>query len=206
MSESGINAPDFVNVLQVVGYKNSGKTTWVSFLVNWLSQKGKKVATIKHDAHGFSLDQPNTDTWSHQQAGAALTLIQSPNGMGIISNHKQEHPLQQLIHYISIIDQYDMIIVEGYKLESYPKMLLIRNPADFKLLSLLEAIEVVLFWNEEDLKYYNERDNEDKKEQNGLRDEEIGSFFPTCPAFLIEDEEGIMSWMESYLSKEGKHG
>ncbi|MDF2834525.1 MAG: molybdopterin-guanine dinucleotide biosynthesis protein B-like protein, partial [Paenibacillus sp.] len=57
-------------VIQVVGYKNTGKTTIVCQLTSLLKEAGYKVGTIKHDAHEFRMDHPGTDTWKHQQSGA----------------------------------------------------------------------------------------------------------------------------------------
>lgn len=49
-------------VCQFFGYKNSGKTTLICHLIPLLQQNGFTVAVIKHDAHGFEIDQPGTDT------------------------------------------------------------------------------------------------------------------------------------------------
>ena len=62
-------------IIQVVGYKNSGKTTLVSELVRTLTSEGYRVGTLKHDAHDFEPDIPGKDTWQHRKAGAQVTAI-----------------------------------------------------------------------------------------------------------------------------------
>ena len=38
-------------IIQIVGYKNSGKTTLMAHAVSFLKEKGFTVATIKHHGH-----------------------------------------------------------------------------------------------------------------------------------------------------------
>lgn len=53
----------------ISGVKNSGKTTLITKLIPILTEKGLKVATIKHDGHEFAPDVPGTDTWAHLRPG-----------------------------------------------------------------------------------------------------------------------------------------
>jgi len=48
--------------VSVVGRKNAGKTTLIERLVPELIARGRRVATIKHDAHDFEIDIPGKDT------------------------------------------------------------------------------------------------------------------------------------------------
>lgn len=175
-------------VLQVIGYKNSGKTTTVTKIVDFLTKRGLKLATIKHDAHGFEWDQPNTDTWQHQQSGASLTLIQSPHQLGLIAKQHTEYALEQLLIMIAMLDQYDMIIIEGYKRENYPKLVLIREQEDFELLHA-QHIELVMFWQEEDRRYF-------------LQEQQAG-VYPSYPSLLIQDSDALLQWVAEY-SKAGQ--
>ncbi|MDO4556353.1 MAG: molybdopterin-guanine dinucleotide biosynthesis protein B, partial [Lachnospiraceae bacterium] len=54
-------------VFAVSGYKNSGKTTLLTHLIEELTERGYKVAVIKHDGHDFESDVPGTDSWRHQK-------------------------------------------------------------------------------------------------------------------------------------------
>ena len=59
----------------ISGVKNSGKTTLITKLLPVLTDRGLKVATIKHDGHDFQTDVPGTDTFAHFQAGAYGTVV-----------------------------------------------------------------------------------------------------------------------------------
>ncbi|REE87510.1 molybdopterin-guanine dinucleotide biosynthesis protein B [Paenibacillus taihuensis] len=118
-------------VLQIVGYKNSGKTTLLSLLTRKLKQAGFTVGTAKHDAHEFTMDTPGTDTWQHQEACADITAISSASRSAIISNRTE--PLSALLAHMQHVD---IVLVEGFKQEPYPKLVLLHNPEDEPLLQL----------------------------------------------------------------------
>ena len=127
-------------IWQIVGYKNSGKTTLVCALIERLREQGYSVAVIKHDMHGFEVDQPDTDTWKHRQAGASATAI--TNGVRTARMEEKGMKLQELIQSYQ---SYDYILVEGFKHEGYPKIVLIRDDKGLELLSL-NAVKAVITW------------------------------------------------------------
>ncbi len=108
-----------IPVLSVVGKSDSGKTTLIEKLLKELKARGYRVATIKHDVHGFDLDQPGKDTWRHAQAGAGTVVISSPQKIAMIKRVEQELSLDQVIQYITDVD---LIITEGYKRADKPKL------------------------------------------------------------------------------------
>ena len=59
-----------MNVIGIVGWKNSGKTTLAAALIRELSSRGLTVNSIKHAHHGVDVDQPGTDSYKHRDAGA----------------------------------------------------------------------------------------------------------------------------------------
>ncbi len=117
------------NVLQIIGYKNAGKTTLLCGLVGALTSRGKKVATLKHDAHEFQMDHADTDTAKHQKAGAWMTGITSPSQTAWI---KQEET--SLASMLASASEADIILVEGFKQADYPKMAVLRGEEDGVLL------------------------------------------------------------------------
>ena len=64
-----------MKTIAVIGWKNSGKTTLVSNLVNHLSEKKFKVGVVKHAHHTFDIDHPNTDSYKIREAGSFKTTI-----------------------------------------------------------------------------------------------------------------------------------
>ncbi|GAA0137205.1 molybdopterin-guanine dinucleotide biosynthesis protein B [Paenibacillus sp. YSY-4.3] len=130
-------------VIQIVGYKNSGKTTLIGKLLEILNAMSLRVAVIKHDVHGFEADRESTDTFRHRRAGAVATAITSPWRTAIIE--ERETKLSGLIKHF---EAYDLTIVEGFKKESYPKIVLIRDKGDLTLLEELTEIRAVVFRQE----------------------------------------------------------
>ncbi|QHW33143.1 molybdopterin-guanine dinucleotide biosynthesis protein B [Paenibacillus rhizovicinus] len=127
-------------VLQVVGYKNSGKTTLITKLILRLKQAGLLVGTVKHDAHDFDMDKPGTDTWQHQEAGADITAISSASRSAVIS--RRPEPLSVLLGHMQ---HADIVLVEGFKQEHYPKIILLRDTNDCELLSLTNPYMAVMW-------------------------------------------------------------
>ncbi|MDA8443265.1 MAG: molybdopterin-guanine dinucleotide biosynthesis protein B [Peptococcaceae bacterium] len=113
-----------IPVISVVGKSNVGKTTMLEKLLRELKLRGYKVATIKHDAHGFDLDVPGKDTWRHATAGADTVVISSPHKFAMIQNVTEELALEQIVARISGVD---LILTEGYKHGDRPKIEVFRQ-------------------------------------------------------------------------------
>ena len=64
-------------VFGVTGWKNSGKTTLATRLIEELTRRGLVVSTVKHAHHAFDIDKPGTDSHRHREAGASEVMIVS---------------------------------------------------------------------------------------------------------------------------------
>ncbi|WP_127533370.1 molybdopterin-guanine dinucleotide biosynthesis protein B [Paenibacillus kobensis] len=128
-------------VVQVVGYKNTGKTTIVCRLTESLKQSGYTVATIKHDAHDFDIDHEGTDTWKHTLAGADMTIITSPHRTAMLQ--REPFSLEQLAERCSHVD---WILAEGFKTADYPKLIIVRSIEDAGLAGSLSNPAAVIVW------------------------------------------------------------
>ena len=64
-------------VLGLVGWSGSGKTTLLIKLLPLLTQRGLKVATLKHAHHAFDIDVPGKDSFAHREAGAVEVIVSS---------------------------------------------------------------------------------------------------------------------------------
>lgn len=109
-------------VLAVSGVKNSGKTTLIAGLLPRLYAFGWRVATIKHDGHDFEPDVPGTDTHRHRQAGAYGTAIFSGNRLMVI---KEAAVTEREL--FAAFPEADLILLEGFKNSSYPKIEIVRE-------------------------------------------------------------------------------
>ena len=108
-------------VVGIVGWKDVGKTFFVTEIINLLVKKGYKVGTIKHAHHDFDIDKPGTDSFKHRQSGASEVIISSSKRWAKIieNNNKTEKKLNELLR--EFIDV-DLVIVEGLKNENHPKI------------------------------------------------------------------------------------
>jgi molybdopterin-guanine dinucleotide biosynthesis protein B len=124
-------------VLQVVGYQNSGKTTFVVDYIKAAVKQDLKIGTIKHHGHSgaIKLDDQQKDSGKHRQAGAHVSVIEG-NGAFVLTSDKLSLSLPQLL---SLYRQFhlDVIVVEGFKSESFPKVVLIRSKEDLQILDEL---------------------------------------------------------------------
>ncbi|PFK46023.1 molybdopterin-guanine dinucleotide biosynthesis protein B [Bacillus cereus] len=133
-------------ILQIVGYQNSGKTTLTEKLIQAFSGEGMKVATIKHHGHGGYPEVPQKDSERHRQAGAVVSAVEGA-GLLSLSSIRKEWPLQEIIRLYNFFEV-DMILIEGYKAENYPKVVLLRSNEDITLLDKVENVIAVITWND----------------------------------------------------------
>ncbi|AET70253.1 molybdopterin-guanine dinucleotide biosynthesis protein MobB [Desulfosporosinus orientis DSM 765] len=122
-----------IPVISIVGGKsNSGKTTLLEKLIREAKQRGWRVATLKHDVHGFEMDQPGKDTWRHDQAGADVVAISSPQRIAVLERVSEDQPLDEVL---SRIHGVDVIFTEGYKHADKPKIEVFRSAVHQELFS-----------------------------------------------------------------------
>lgn len=116
-----------MKIVSIVGKKNTGKTSLTVKVIEELTRRGYNVASIKHSHHSIEMDKENTDTWKHKQAGANLVV-----GVGSTTffNARQEMDLNRILFLIKHFDEFDFVIVEGYKSYNYPKIITSPNVRD----------------------------------------------------------------------------
>jgi len=122
-----------IPIVSIVGKSNTGKTTFIERMIPEFVRRGYRVATIKHGAHGFDIDHEGKDTWRYRKAGANTTLISSPQKVAFIESVDKDHDIEELTE--KYIRDVDIIIVEGYKGNPYPKIEIFRKERNDELLS-----------------------------------------------------------------------
>jgi molybdopterin-guanine dinucleotide biosynthesis adapter protein len=111
--------------VSIVGRSNTGKTTLIEKLIPELRRRGYRVATIKHNIHGFDIDHEGKDSWRHKKAGARLTVIASPHRIAVIEDVSKDYELSELRdRYIRDVD---IILSEGFKGNPHPKIEVVRS-------------------------------------------------------------------------------
>jgi molybdopterin-guanine dinucleotide biosynthesis adapter protein len=108
-------------VIGIAGWKKSGKTTLAVGLIAEFTRRGLKVATVKHAHHAFQIDDGETDSARHRRAGAVQAAIVSAKRWALVTELENGSE-PDLSEVIARLDACDLIVVEGYKSASIPKI------------------------------------------------------------------------------------
>ena len=125
----------------IAGWSGSGKTTLVRRLLPELIARGFAVSTGKHAHHDFDVDRPGKDSYEHRMAGAKEVLVASSVRWALMheSRTEIEPGLDDLVARMAPVD---LILIEGFKSESYHK-LEVHRPSIGKKLLCVEDADVV---------------------------------------------------------------
>ncbi|HUL90395.1 MAG TPA: molybdopterin-guanine dinucleotide biosynthesis protein B [Pseudolabrys sp.] len=110
-----------MRIIGLAGWSGSGKTTLVTKLIPRLIARGVKVSTLKHAHHGFDLDQPGKDSFFHRAAGATEVIISSAKRWAILHELREE-PEWDLRALVAKMSPADLVLVEGFKRDAFPKL------------------------------------------------------------------------------------
>ncbi|PHQ25739.1 molybdopterin-guanine dinucleotide biosynthesis protein B [Marinobacter guineae] len=127
-----------MNVIGIVGWKNSGKTTLASALIRELCNRGLTVNSIKHAHHMVDVDQPGTDSYKHRDAGAREVILAGGQRFAIMHELRgaQEPTLDELL---ARLGPCDWVVVEGFKTHPHPKIEVHRRDSSRSPLYLEDA-------------------------------------------------------------------
>ncbi len=114
-------------VLGIAAFSGTGKTTLLTRLIPLLKQRGLRIGLIKHSHHNFDIDHPGKDSYRLREAGANPVMLSSKFRRAVITEH--ENPAEpRLSEQLKHLDQsnLDLVLVEGFKREHFPKIELYR--------------------------------------------------------------------------------
>jgi molybdopterin-guanine dinucleotide biosynthesis protein B len=162
-----------IPIISIVGKSDSGKTTLIEKLVPELTRRGYRIATVKHDTHGFEVDQEGKDSWRHKQAGAHTVVISSPQKVALIQDVEKDLSLEEIRE--KLIQDVNLILSEGYKKDVQPKIEIFRKEKHKELLCTKEDNLAAIVSNQ--------------------------SFDIGVPCFDLEDITGLASFIEKEFLK-----
>jgi len=124
-----------IPVLGFVAASGTGKTTLLTELIPLLKQDGLRIGLIKHSHHDFEIDQPGKDSFRLRKAGASPVMLVSRYRRAIITEFTPEQE-PRLDDQLKQLDQseLDLILVEGFRTEQFPKIELHRPSLEKPLL------------------------------------------------------------------------
>lgn len=121
--------PD-IPMVAISGFSDSGKTTLIEKLIPELKSRGYRVASIKHSHHELALDS-DKDTERHLKAGSVFSLVVAQNRLVLVKPLEHEPSLHDILYMIG--DDFDILICEGFKYTSLPKIEVCRGESDQRL-------------------------------------------------------------------------
>lgn len=115
-----------------------GKTTLLTSLIPVLVERGLRLSVIKHAHHTFDIDHPGKDSYRIREAGAVQTMLGSRRRWALMTelrtdNHDDVRLSELLPHMDTTL--VDLILVEGFKQESIPKIEIYRPSLNKPLLA-----------------------------------------------------------------------
>jgi len=108
-----------VKAVSFVAKSGTGKTTLLVKVIRELSLRGYRVGAYKA-SHHFDIDQPGKDSYRMAQAGAVLTMINSPDKLALIQSEPTGLDIQALL--LRYFSEVDIVLVEGDKSGPLPKI------------------------------------------------------------------------------------
>jgi len=118
--------------ISFVAKSGTGKTTLLEKVITELKQRGYRIGVIKHDVHRFDIDHPGKDSHRLTAAGADTMLISSPDKLAVVKQHAEAPSIKELI--ATYFDDVDLILIEGFKKSSLPKIEVHRKECSATLL------------------------------------------------------------------------
>lgn len=112
-------------MLGITGYSGSGKTTLLEKLLPLLT-KNLHIAVIKHSHHDTQIDKPGKDSWRMKTAGASQVILACDQRWALMTETQTPATLSYLIQQFDPKTT-DLVLVEGFKHENLPKILLHRQ-------------------------------------------------------------------------------
>jgi len=122
-------------VLGFAAYSGTGKTTLLVKLLPLMKLQGLRVAMVKQTHHDFEVDKPGKDSYELRKAGADQVLLSSDRRSALITEFVEPKSvdLSALIAQLDLVNL-DLVMVEGFKHLSFPKIELHRPALDKPLI------------------------------------------------------------------------
>ncbi|MDE8559141.1 molybdopterin-guanine dinucleotide biosynthesis protein B [Pantoea agglomerans] len=114
-------------LLAIVGWSGTGKTTLLQQVIPILNSKGIRTGLIKHTHHEVDVDTPGKDSYLLRKAGASQVMVASSERWALMCETPEKKSID-LPYLLSRMDHsvLEIVLVEGFKEESVPKIVLWR--------------------------------------------------------------------------------
>ena len=128
-----------MRIISIVGLKNTGKTSLTGKIIKELSNRGFKVASIKHSHHQMEMDHEGTDTYKQMEAGSDFVV-----GIGrrTYFNINERLDLERILFLMKLMENPDFVVIEGFKAYPYAKIATCEEVKDEYTIKVLNSFEI----------------------------------------------------------------
>ncbi|MEJ2308070.1 MAG: molybdopterin-guanine dinucleotide biosynthesis protein B [Gammaproteobacteria bacterium] len=111
-------------IIGFAAFSGTGKTTLLKRLIPRLRKDGLNLALVKHAHHNFDVDHEGKDSHALRKAGSEQVLLASRNRYAWIRELPERHREPSLSEALQQLDMthIDLVLVEGFKAEPFPKI------------------------------------------------------------------------------------
>jgi len=110
-------------VLGFAAFSGTGKTSLLTRLIPILKHQGLRIGVIKHSHHDFEIDRPGKDSFQLRAAGATPVMLVSAYRRAVITEFPTPQDIglpDQLAAFPQ--EELDLILVEGFRDQAFPKI------------------------------------------------------------------------------------
>ena len=142
-----------IPLIGFAAFSGTGKTTLLRKIIPLLSDKGIAIGMVKHSHHNIDIDHPGKDSYELRKAGTQQMVLASPMRTSLIIEHPEQHD-SDLANALRLLqtDTLDLVLVEGFKHESFNKIELHRKgmnkpflyPDDPDIIAIVTEPDIVI--------------------------------------------------------------
>jgi len=114
-------------IISIAGKQNAGKTTLLKDLIPKLKEQGYRVGTLKYNIRKFDIDHEGKDTYKYSNSGADSVAISTQSEFVVMKKTANPLTLHEIIE--AHFNDVDVVLVEGYREDGYPRIRII-DPQD----------------------------------------------------------------------------
>jgi molybdopterin-guanine dinucleotide biosynthesis protein B len=116
-----LGVASFMKIFGIAGHSGMGKTTLLERLVPEITSRGLVVSLIKHSHKNIDIDRPGKDSYRLRESGCKEVLLMG-NDRWALMHELRGAPEPPLDYLLDRLQHCDLVLIEGFKSGSFPKL------------------------------------------------------------------------------------